>query len=68
MDQHYGLSQNVEVEREPEGEAMGGDRNNAMVDRLLSAEMSFPSQGVWAQPEGQHEELRYLTGTTAASS
>lgn len=44
---------------EPEGEAMSTDRNNKMVDRLLAAEMSFPSQGVWAQPEGRHGELRY---------
>lgn len=48
-----------EVGVEPEGEAMSVDQNN-MVDRLLTAEISFPLQSVWTQPQGQHEELRYL--------
>lgn len=35
-----------EVGVEPEGEAMNVDQNNLVVDRILTAEISFPLQSV----------------------
>lgn len=56
------LSQNLTEKRKPymsEGEAVSNDWNNTIVDLLLTAETSFPLQGVWAQPV-EHEELILL--------